>query len=269
MTDNMTDNMTDKAVHDSNELTDTELMRYSRQILLDNWDIEAQLTLKNSRIIVVGAGGLGCPVLQILARAGVGHIHIIDFDIIEISNLQRQVLFDIHDIGQEKSEVAYKKLQSHNELINITYQNIKLTKDNIVDIVKKNNADLILDCTDNFLIRDLINQTCVQLKIPLLSASAIGEVGQLALFDDFIQHGCYACIFGDSKTNDERNCNTSGVLASTVAIVASMQAQLALTFLAKKTNPITGQLLLWDGVHMNLRKIKFVKNNDCQICHTP
>lgn len=243
-------------------LTDDELMRYSRQILLDGWDIDAQIRLKNAKILIVGMGGLGCPVSQILARAGVGHMCLIDHDVIDDSNLQRQTLFTKDDIGKPKSEVAKIALQQQNHLINITNKVIKITDENIDEIFNER-FDLVIDCTDNFAIRDLLNKTCIRHDIPLLSNSAIAEMGQIAIFEKHA--GCYQCVFGSDK-GDDRTCANSGVLASTVSVIGSMTAQIALDFLGRGQNPIKSQLLLWQGRTMSLRKLNFHKNPQCPIC---
>ena len=245
------------------ELNNGELLRYSRQILLDGWDLDAQIRLKNSRVVVVGVGGLGCPVAQILARSGVGYLHLIDHDTIDDSNLQRQSLFVADDVGKPKAQVAYDKLKQHNELIELAFCDVKLTNQNIAQILEPLQADLVIDCTDNFAIRDLLNQTCRQLGLPLLSNSAIGEVGQIALFT--AETGCYCCLFGDDGA-DEQNCATSGVLGSTVHVIGSMSCQVALDFLGRNHNPIAGQLLLWQGKKMNLKKMMFSQNPHCVVC---
>ncbi|UNU73394.1 HesA/MoeB/ThiF family protein [Moraxella nasovis] len=247
-------------------LTDDELLRYARQILLDDWDIDAQTCLKNSRILIIGLGGLGCFVAQTLVRAGVGSVHLVDYDMIDESNLQRQILFTKADIGQSKAKTAYEQLCTQNELITITYQDIKLTYDNIMAVLAACRADLVLDCTDNFMVRDLINRTCVALSTPLLSASAIGQVGQLLFFNDFSKQGCYHCIFGDDTDDNAQNCTNSGVLASTVAVMASLQAQVALSFLGKGKNPIANTLILWQGETLTQRRTTFAKNPTCTVC---
>lgn len=271
-------------------LTDNELMRYSRQVLLDGWDIDAQIRLKNSRIVIVGAGGLGCPASETLARAGVGHIHLIDDDVIEISNLQRQTLFLPQDVGEPKAQVAAARLTEINELVTISYQVARVDSDNAADLLKRpanvsvNSAtaletawpDLLLDCTDNFAIRELLNRISVEHAIPLLSASAIAMTGQLALYEPAKASGCYHCVFGDSiasSTNSaendaspEQNCANSGVLASTTAIMGALQANAALQYLGLESNPLAQQLLLWDGKRMRQRSIGYRQDPACPIC---
>ena len=277
-------------------LTDDELMRYSRQVLLDGWDIDAQLRLKHSRIVMVGAGGLGCPAAETLARAGVGNIHLIDDDVIEISNLQRQTLFFPQDLGQSKAQVAATKLLEINELITVSYEVARVEAANAAELLKLPAKvetvtqtiasaaapqltplpDLLLDCTDNFAIRELLNRISVVYGIPLLSASAIGMTGQLALYEPALSSGCYHCVFGDSiasstnstenDTSAEQNCANSGVLASTTAIMGTLQANAALQYLGLQTNPLAQQLLLWDGQRMRQRNIGYRQDPACPIC---
>lgn len=285
------------------ELNDAELMRYSRQVLLEGWDLDAQLRLKNSRIVIIGAGGLGCPASEILARAGVGHIHLIDNDVIEESNLQRQTLFTSGDIGHPKAEIAAKRLAHINELITVTYQVDRVDQDNALSLLRLANKcasqvinaqasdtvplttsisqlssssaspiyalpDLLLDCTDNFAIRDILNRFSVQHQVPLLSASAIAMTGQLALYEPSQSSGCYHCVFGDSiqGVDDTRNCANSGVLASTTAIMGALQANAALQFLGRGHNPLAQKLLLWDGQRMSQRLIGYQQDKQCPIC---
>jgi len=285
-------------------LTDDELMRYSRQVLLDGWDIDAQLRLKHSRIVMVGAGGLGCPAAETLARAGVGNIHLIDDDVIEISNLQRQTLFLPQDLGQPKAEVAATRLLEINELITVSYEVARVESANAAELLKLPVnvetvtqtiaaapqliplPDLLLDCTDNFAIRELLNRISVVYGIPLLSASAIGMTGQLALYEPALSSGCYHCVFGESiasasnaaennssennaaenDTSAEQNCANSGVLASTTAIMGNLQANAALQYLGLQSNPLAQQLLLWDGQRMRQRNIGYRQDPACPIC---
>lgn len=257
-------------------LTDLEMLRYSRQILLDGWDIEAQTYLKNSQVIIIGMGGLGCPVAETLVRAGVGHLHIIDMDIIDESNLQRQTLFIPSDIQQAKVTTAKHRLQTINEFCQISAYQQPLTTENYPEFLQKinhyqsqnqlNKIDLILDCTDNFKTRDVINQISVSYQIPLLSASAIAQEGQLALFEPTLNTGCYHCLFQDDVIEDERRCINSGVLASTTAIIGNLQAQIALTYLGLKQNPIRQTLVLWNGLIFNLKKIHYQADPTCKVC---
>lgn len=255
-------------------ISDSELSRYARQILLDNWDIDAQQNLKNSHVLIIGMGGLGCPVVETLVRAGVGNLTLMDNDAIDDSNLQRQTLFTPDDIGQSKVFTAKNCLASINELVTIEAINERFTFTLGEQIINQNSLsnlkfDLILDCTDNFATRDSINQFSVTFQIPLLTASAIGYEGQLALFEPVRHTSCYHCLFQhDLENHDthERRCIDTGVLASTTAIMGNLQANAGLFFLGKKVNNLAQTLLLWDGQRMNLRKIKFQADPNCTVC---
>lgn len=253
---------------------------------------------------MVGAGGLGCPAAETLARAGVGNIHLIDDDVIEISNLQRQTLFLPQDLGQPKAQVAATRLLEINEFITVSYEVARVEAANAAELLKLPVnvetvtqtiaaapqliplPDLLLDCTDNFAIRELLNRISVVYGIPLLSASAIGMTGQLALYEPALSSGCYHCVFGDSiasasnaaennssennaAENDmapEQNCANSGVLASTTAIMGNLQANAALQYLGLQSNPLAQQLLLWDGQRMRQRNIGYRQDPACPIC---
>ncbi|ELA08259.1 UBA/THIF-type NAD/FAD binding protein [Moraxella macacae 0408225] len=263
-------------------LSDKEMLRYARQILLDGWDIDAQVRLKNACVLIVGAGGLGCPLAETLVRAGAGMVYIVDDDCIDESNLQRQSLFTPSDVGQSKAWVAQQKLQQINDFCQIFAYQTRLTLDTYQQIdffhlQSKNSTNryLICDCTDNFTARDHINQIAVGLKLPLLSASAIAQVGQLALFEAYLDMGCYHCLFAaslsatktDTNTqNCTQNCVTSGVLASTTQIMGNLQAQVALTFLGLGKNSLAQTLLLWQGQTISLRKLKYKKDEHCPVC---
>ena len=240
------------------ELTDAEMLRYARQILLEGWDIEAQTRLKNSCAIIIGMGGLGCPLAETLCRAGIGKMLIIDDDTIDESNLQRQSLFTPNDISQSKALVAKAKLNQINAFCDVIAIQARLTADNYQQMVEQAKINslskLICDCTDNFKTRDLINTIAVKSNLSLLSASAIAQTGQLALFTP--QQGCY-------------HCANSGVLASTTQIIGNLQAQAALSFLGLGINPIAQTLLLWNGKTMNLKKLHYRKDANCEICSHP
>ncbi len=257
-------------------LSDDELMCYARQVLLDGWDIDAQLRLKSSRVVIIGAGGLGCPASETLVRAGLGETHLIDDDEIEASNLQRQTLFLPEDIGKPKALTAAQMLQKINPLITARGTVARLSEDNAYDLLDMatGKPNLLLDCTDNFATRDIINRISVRFQIPLLTASAIGMQGQLALFEPQLNTGCYYCVFGsvtqyaeagDTEV-DERTCANSGVLASTTAIMGSLQANAALQYLGLTKNPLMNKLLLWDGSRMQQRLMGYRQDKHCPVC---
>ncbi|MFB6349335.1 ThiF family adenylyltransferase [Moraxella sp. ZJ142] len=252
---------TGDAGFDNTTLSDDELMRYARQILLDDWDIDAQIRLKNSHAIIVGMGGLGCPVAQVLVRAGIGRLTIIDDDTVDDSNLQRQVLYTADDINQPKAIAAKVALRRQNHFCQIDAIVDKINTDNALRYLQ--HVDLVIDCTDNFAIRDLLNQICRKHHYPLLSTSAIAQTGQIALYT--AQTACYQCVFG-SDASDEQSCATSGVLASTVAVIGALASQVALTFLGKGINPIANQLLIWQGDGLQLRHARFSPDLACLVC---
>lgn len=242
-------------------LSDAELLRYSRQILLPEWDMDAQLKLANARVLMIGAGGLGNPAALILIRAGLGFLRLVDFDVIDESNLQRQFLFQSEDVGLAKVEVAARELKKINPWSTIEAVNLKVNADNLLAMVQ--DVDLVMDGSDNFATRDLINQVCVQASKPLLSAAAIGLQGQLALF--MPEQGCYRCVFPEGA-NDERRCAESGVLASTTAIMASLQANQALLYLGLDQQALANKLVVWDGLSMQQRQMKFTRDAQCPVC---
>jgi len=253
------------------QLSDDELLRYARQVLLDGWDMDAQLRLKSARVVIIGAGGLGCPASETLVRAGVGHVHLIDDDRIEASNLQRQTLFLPKDIGQPKALTAAHTLEHINPLIKTRGTVARLDEDNAYELldIAAGKPDLLLDCTDNFATRDIINRISVRHQIPLLSASAIAMQGQLALFEPQLDTGCYHCVFGSvvpDEVDDERTCANSGVLASTTAVMGNLQANAALQYLGLTKNPLTNKLLIWDGSQMQQRLMGYRKDLQCPVC---
>ena len=256
---------------ETGQLVDAELLRYARQILLDGWDIDAQLRLKASRVVMIGAGGLGCPASETLVRAGLGQVHLIDDDMIEASNLQRQTLFLPEDIGKPKALIAAQMLSKINPLISARGTVARLSEDNAYELldIASGKPDLLLDCTDNFATRDIINRISVRYQIPLLSASAIAMQGQLALYEPHLDTGCYHCVFGsvtDDAAADERTCANSGVLATTPAIMGNLQANAALQYLGLTKNPLTNKLLIWDGSQMQQRLMGYRKDVHCPIC---
>ena len=258
-------------IRETEMLGDAELLRYARQILLDGWDIDAQLRLKASRVVMIGAGGLGCPASETLVRAGLGQVNLIDDDIIEASNLQRQTLFLPEDIGKPKALTAAQMLTKINPLISACGTVARLSEDNAYELLDmvSGKPNLLLDCTDNFATRDIINRISVRYQIPLLSASAIGMEGQLALYEPQLNTGCYHCVFGSvipDAAADERTCANSGVLASTTAIMGNLQANAALQYLGLTKNPLTNKLLIWDGSQMQQRLMGYRKDAHCPIC---
>ena len=245
------------------ELNDDEMHLYSRQILLDGWDIEAQEKLKLANVLIVGCGGIGCTSAELLARAGVGQITLIDADTIEMSNLQRQIAYVEENIGFYKSEILAKRLKQINPHIRIESYSSKLDKSNAEQLIST--QDLVLDGCDNFTTRYLVNQICTQLNVPLISASAIGFQGQLFMVEG--DTACYECLFQkEEHANESLRCADSGVLATTPNVMASLQAHHALLYLGLAKTPLKQKLLLWDGLSMKQRLLAFEKDIDCSVC---
>ncbi len=245
------------------ELNDDEMHLYSRQILLDGWDIEAQEKLKLANVLIVGCGGIGCTSAELLARAGVGQITLIDADTIEMSNLQRQIAYVEENIGFYKSEILAKRLKQINPHIRIKSYTSKLDESNAEQLIST--QDLVLDGCDNFTTRYLVNQICTQLNVPLISASAIGFQGQLFMVEG--DSACYECLFPkEEHANESLRCADSGVLATTPNVMASLQAHHALLYLGLAKTPLKQKLLLWDGLSMKQRLLAFEKDIDCSVC---
>ncbi|ENV56727.1 hypothetical protein F951_02427 [Acinetobacter soli CIP 110264] len=245
------------------ELNDAEMHLYSRQILLDGWDLDAQEKLKFANVLIVGAGGIGCTTAELLARAGVGKITLIDADTIETSNLQRQIAFTPADIGQFKSDTLAKRLMQINPHIRVEFYVGKLDQSNADEFVRQ--QDLVLDGCDNFTTRYVVNAACKKNVIPLISASAIGFQGQLFMVD--ADSACYECLFPKEQMTDEGlRCADSGVLATTPVVMASLQAHHALLYLGLDKSPLKEKLLLWDGLSMKQRILHFEKDTNCSTC---
>ena len=245
------------------QLSDDEMHLYSRQILLDGWDIEAQEKLKLANVLIVGCGGIGCTTAELLARAGVGKITLIDADTIEISNLQRQIAYVQDDIGFYKAEILAQRLKQINPYIEIESKTEKLDKTNAKQLIS--HQDLVLDGCDNFATRYLVNQVCKQLDVALISASAIGFQGQLFMVEG--DSACYECLFPKQQhSNENLSCADSGVLATTPNVMASLQAHHALLYLGLAQTPLKQKLMLWDGLTMKQRLLAFEKDTECSVC---
>lgn len=244
-------------------LSDDEMHLYSRQILLEGWDIDAQEKLKLANILIVGCGGIGCSSAELLARAGVGQITLIDADTVEMSNLQRQIAYVAEDIGFYKAEVLAKRLKRINPHIRVLVETSKLDQQNAQQLIAS--QDLVLDGCDNFTTRYLVNQICKQADVPLISASAIGFQGQLLMVEG--QSACYECLFPKQQhASESLSCADSGVLATTPNVMASLQAHHALLYLGLNNTALKQKLMLWDGLTLKQRIVAFEKDTDCPNC---
>ncbi|MCJ0975815.1 molybdopterin-synthase adenylyltransferase MoeB [Pseudomonas sp. PS1] len=245
-------------------LSDDELLRYSRQILLKQVDIEGQLRLKNSRVLIVGLGGLGSPVALYLAAAGVGELHLADFDRVDLTNLQRQIIHDTTAVGQHKVDSAMTRLAAINPGITLVGHRAGLDADSLGEAVA--NVDLVLDCTDNFAVREAVNAACVAARKPLVSGAAIRLEGQLSVFDPRNDASpCYHCLYGHGS-EAELTCSEAGVLGPVVGLVGSLQALEALKVLVGFGEPLVGRLLLVDALTGRFRELKVKRDPGCAVC---
>ena len=247
-------------------LTDQELLRYSRQILLQHVDIDGQLRLKNSRVLVVGLGGLGAPVALYLAAAGVGELHLADFDTVDLTNLQRQIIHDTDSVGLSKVDSALRRLGAINPEIRLVPHRAALDADSLATAVA--GVDVVLDCSDNFSTREAVNAACVAAGKPLVSGAAIRLEGQLSVFDPRQPTSpCYHCLYGHGS-EAELTCSEAGVLGPLVGLVGSLQALEALKLLAGFGEPLVGRLLLIDALTTRFRELRVKRDPGCSVCGT-
>jgi len=245
-------------------LSDEALLRYSRQIMLPKFDVAGQLSLLNSKVLVIGVGGLGSPVAMYLAAAGVGNLYLADDDVVDVSNLQRQVIHRESSVSTLKVDSAAQALEGINPLIQVKKFPTRLSGNSLQKVVKE--VDLVLDCTDNFDTRFEINRACVQHKKPLVSGAAIRMEGQVCVFDNRDPESpCYQCLFPEAS-NEELSCSESGVMAPLVGIIGSMQAMEAIKLISGLGQSLMGCLLLLDAMTMEWRSLKLKKDANCPCC---
>lgn len=246
-------------------MNDEQLLRYARHILLDEIGIEGQERLLASRVLVVGAGGLGSPAACYLTTAGVGHIVLADDDQVELSNLQRQILHTTARVGQPKAESGKAMLAELNPETQVTALVRRLQGDALHEQVAQ--ADLVLDCSDNFATRHAVNRACVALGRPLVSGAAIRFDGQVGVFDLRSDDApCYHCLFPEADDVEDVNCATMGVFAPLVGIIGSMQAAEALKLLAGIGRSLSGRLLWLDARLMQWRSVNVMRDPGCAVC---
>jgi len=246
-------------------MNDDQLLRYSRHILLDEIGIEGQVRLMRGRALVIGAGGLGSPVALYLATSGVGRITLVDDDTVDLTNLQRQILFAMSDVGSAKVDAAACRLAAINPEIQIAPLRERVDGERLERLVAA--ADVVLDCTDNFATRHAINRACVNAQRPLVSGAAIRFDGQIAVFDmRSTESPCYHCLFGDGEELEETRCATMGVFAPLVGIVGATQAAEALKILAGVGVTLAGRLLLIDALTMQWRELRVPRDSHCEVC---
>jgi sulfur-carrier protein adenylyltransferase/sulfurtransferase len=246
------------------ELTRAEIERYSRQLVLPELGEAGQQRLKGSSVIVVGAGGLGIPASVYLAAAGVGRIGIVDDDVVEKSNLHRQTMYSEEDVGMAKAHVAERELHEVNPHVSISAHQARLDSSNALQILKE--YDVIVDCTDNFPARYLINDACVLLGKPDVYASIFRFDGQASVFD--ARKGpCYRCLFPEPPPPDTvQDCAVAGVLGVLPGIMGSIQAAQTINLLVGNGKPLVGRLLLFNASDMAFSEVRIGKNPDCPVC---
>lgn len=246
-------------------MNDTQLLRYSRHILLDEMGIEAQERLLHSSALIVGAGGLGSPAALYLAAAGLGRIVLADDDVVDLTNLQRQILHRDDRIGQSKAESGRRTMQALNPEIEIVPLTRRLAQADLRALLAT--TSVVLDCTDNFETRHAINRACVEARVPLVSGAAIRFDGQLAAFDARDEQSpCYACLFPDGTDTETVNCATMGVFAPLTGIIGTMQAAEALKFAGGFGETMTGRLLLVDARSMRIDNVRVPRDAQCPVC---
>lgn len=247
-------------------MDDEALLRYSRHIMLPEVDIDGQEKLLNSRVLIIGMGGLGSPVSLYLAAAGVGHLVIVDFDTVDLSNLQRQIAHGTADVGRSKVESAQDSLRALNPLVEVTAIDHALDEDSLLEQVRL--ADVVVDASDNLTTRLAVNAACVKARRPLVSGAAIRLEGQVLVYHP--QHAnapCYRCLFRSEQELDER-CAQTGVLAPLLAIVGGIQATETLKLLIGFGEALVGRLLLLDASSMEWQSVSLPKNPACPTCGT-
>ncbi len=247
----------------SQQITPKQALRYSRQINLSSIDLEGQEKLLNSHALVLGLGGLGCAAAQFLVASGVGRIGLIDFDEVELSNLQRQILYTPDDVGKPKVESAARQLSNQNPEVKLEVYFEKADKNLLENLVGE--YDVILDCSDNLETRLMLNQVCFQSHTPLVSGAAIRMEGQLMVFTYKANQPCYACVASLFK-DPELSCVESGVLSPVVGVIGSIQAVEAIKVITGAGEVMTAKMLQYDGFTGNFMSLGISRNKRCECC---
>jgi len=246
------------------KLSKEEVQRYSRHLIMPEVGLEGQLKLKRARVLTIGTGGLGAPLGLYLAAAGVGHLGLVDFDVVDSSNLQRQVTFTTADVGKPKSEAAKARLQALNPMIDIVSYETRLTSENALDLFR--DYDIIVDGTDNFPTRFLVNDACILLGKPNVYGSIFRFEGQATVFG-YPGGPCYRCLYPEPPPPGlVPSCAEGGVLGVLPGIVGSIQAMETIKLILGAGEPLVGRLLLFDALAMRFRELKLKRNPECPVC---
>ncbi|MET0067560.1 MAG: molybdopterin-synthase adenylyltransferase MoeB [Candidatus Thiodiazotropha sp.] len=244
-------------------MSDEQLLRYSRQIMLPSIGIEGQQRLHESRVLIVGLGGLGSPVALYLAAAGVGELVLADFDRVDLTNLQRQIIHKTADIGRLKVESARDTLSALNPEVRVETLAEQLDESRLDQLIR--NVDLVIEGSDNFATRFAVNRVCRALRVPLVSGAAIRMEGQVSVFTGQPGSPCYQCLYPDEGAMDE-TCSANGVLAPLVGIIGSIQATEAIKQLTGAGRCLDARLLLLDALQMEWRSLKLKPDPACPVC---
>ena len=248
-------------------MNDEQLLRYGRQIMLPEFDVAGQEKLLRATALVIGLGGLGSPAALYLAAAGVGALTLVDHDVVELSNLQRQIVHDQAALDEAKAHSAAARVRALNPDVRVEPIARKLSEQALAEAVAA--ADVVLDGTDNFAARYAINAACVAARRPLVSGAAIRLEGQVAVFDPRrADSPCYQCLYADAA-DAALNCAENGVAAPLVGIVGSVQAMEAMKLIAQVGEPLTGYVLYLDAKRMEWRKLKLERDPACRTCGAP
>ncbi|CAL4318065.1 ThiF family adenylyltransferase [Buchnera aphidicola] len=244
-------------------LNDNDLLRYSRHLLLKEVGIEGQEKIQRSKVLIIGLGGLGSIVAMYLLSSGINTLFISDGDILELSDLQRQIIYDSDQLGKLKSKLAKKRLIKMNPNCKVTAISKYLNEKNIYSFIKK--VDIVLDCTDNLKTRRIINKFCVKGNKPLLIASAIGFKGQLIVIKPPWKFGCYSCLWPEN-IKENNNCESLGIFSPITGIIGLFQVLETLKLILNKKSSINGKIQLFNGLDLSINQINLKKDIFCSIC---
>lgn len=246
-------------------MDDQQLLRYSRHILLDQIGIEGQQRLLDARVLIIGLGGLGSPAALYLAASGVGHLTLCDHDTVDLSNLQRQIIHRTASVGLPKVISAQAALRDINPEVECIAMSVHADTERLHELVEE--ADVVLDCSDNFVTRYAVNRACLTRRVPLVSGAAIRFDGQVSVFD-FRQAGapCYNCLFPEEGEAAELRCATTGVLAPLVGVIGSLQAAETLKLLMGIERGLSGRLLTVDALDMRFMRSTLHRDPACYVC---
>lgn len=246
-------------------MNDEQLLRYSRQIMLPQLDITGQQTLLDSHALIIGLGGLGSPVAMYLAAAGVGTLTLVDFDTVDLTNLQRQIAHQTASIGLAKVDSAAHTLGRLNDEVEIRTIHRKLEGQELLDVVRA--ADIVIDASDNFTTRFAINEACAIENTPLVSGAAVRMEGQVSVFPhQGTDQACYHCLYSPDHGDEVGTCSENGVLSPVVGIIGSIQATEAIKYLTGMGQTLSGRLLTLDAATMEFREIRLRQDPGCPVC---